>query len=159
MEHQAMMEKYEDFLILFRPMILLQIFISSFSVIMLLFTFMMGFSNVEIFESSTFVQTRLFCTILPILIQIFTICYFYGNIHDQKDSILFALYSSNWTEMDMKCKQLILLTMKLNNANHKQLKFTRTKIVNLEMFFKTMGDCYTVISVLVNYIQQNVDQI
>jgi len=38
--------------------------------------------------------------------------------------------------MDMKCKKLILLTMKLNNANHKNLKFTRTKIVNLELFFK-----------------------
>jgi len=54
----------------------------------------------------------------------------------KKDSIIFALYSSNWTEMDMKCKRLILLMMKLNNANHKKLKFTRTKIVNLEMFFK-----------------------
>lgn len=26
--------------------------------------------------------------------------------------------------------------MKMNNANHNKLKFTRTKIVNLEMFFK-----------------------
>ncbi|XP_022169059.1 odorant receptor 46a-like [Myzus persicae] len=159
MQHRAMMEKYEDFLILFRPMILLQIFVSSLSVILLLFTFMMGFSNVEIFEASTVVLTRLFCTTPPILIQLFTICYLYGNIHNQKDSIVFALYSSNWTEMDMKCKKLILLTMQLNNANHKKLKFTGTKIVNLEMFFKTMGDCYTVISVLVNYIQQNVDRI
>ncbi|XP_022169061.1 odorant receptor 46a-like [Myzus persicae] len=157
MQHQAIMEKYEDFLILFRPMILLQIFVSSFSVILLLFAFVMGLSNVEIFETSTVVLTRLFCTIIPILIQIFTICYFYGNIHNQKDSIVFALYSSNWTEMDLKCKKLILLAMQLNNANHKKLKFTRTKIVNLEMFFKTMGNCYTVISVLVNYIQQNVE--
>jgi len=38
--------------------------------------------------------------------------------------------------MDMKFKKLILLTMKMNNANHKVLKFTRTKIVDLEMFFK-----------------------
>jgi len=54
----------------------------------------------------------------------------------KKDSIVFPIYSSNWTEMDMKCKKLILLTMKMNNANQKKLKFTRTKIVNLEMFFK-----------------------
>lgn len=26
--------------------------------------------------------------------------------------------------------------MKMNNANYKKLKFTRTKIVSLEMFFK-----------------------
>ena len=38
--------------------------------------------------------------------------------------------------MDMKCKQLTLSTMQMNNANHKKLKFTRTKIVNLEMFYK-----------------------
>lgn len=38
--------------------------------------------------------------------------------------------------MDMKCKKLILLTMRMNNANYKKLKFTRTKVVNLEMFFK-----------------------
>jgi len=54
----------------------------------------------------------------------------------KKESIVFALYSSNWTKMNIKCKKLILLTMKLNNANHKKLKFTETKIVNLEMFFK-----------------------
>jgi len=37
--------------------------------------------------------------------------------------------------MDMKCKKLILLTMKMNNANQRPLKFTRTRIVNLIMFF------------------------
>jgi len=42
--------------------------------------------------------------------------------------------------MDMKCKKLILLAMRMNNANHKKLKFTRTRIVNLEMFFKVSID-------------------
>ncbi|XP_022169091.1 uncharacterized protein LOC111032915, partial [Myzus persicae] len=87
----------------------------------------------------------------------FMICSLFGSIQKQKDSMAFALYSSNWTEMDMKCKKLILLTMKLNNTNHKKWKFTRTKIVDLKMFFITVGDCCTVISVLVNYIQQNVE--
>jgi len=54
----------------------------------------------------------------------------------KKDSIIFALYRSNLTEMDMKCKQMILLTMKVNNAYHKKLRFIRTKIVNLEIFFR-----------------------
>jgi len=53
-----------------------------------------------------------------------------------RKTILFALYSSNWTEMDMKCKKLILLTMQLNNAHQKKTQYTRTKIVNLEMFYK-----------------------
>jgi len=38
--------------------------------------------------------------------------------------------------MNIKCRKLILLTMRMNNANQKKLKFTRTKIVNLELFFK-----------------------
>ncbi|XP_022169093.1 odorant receptor 46a-like, partial [Myzus persicae] len=156
-QHQAIMEKYEDFLTRYRPVMLLQIFVSSFLAIMLWITFIMSFSNVEIFKASAVVLTRLLFTIPSILIQLFIICSLFGNIHKQKDSIVFALYSSNWTEMDMKCKKLILLAMKLNNANYKKLKFTRTKIVNLEMFFKTVGDCYTVISVLVNYIRKNVD--
>lgn len=54
----------------------------------------------------------------------------------KKDSIIFAMYSSNWNEMDIKCKKLILLTMKMNNAYHKKLRYTRTKIVSLEMFFR-----------------------
>jgi len=38
--------------------------------------------------------------------------------------------------MDMKCKKLILLTMKKNNAIQTTLRFTSTKTVNLNMFFK-----------------------
>eukprot|EP00102_Acyrthosiphon_pisum_P024972 XP_016662182.1 PREDICTED: odorant receptor 46a-like [Acyrthosiphon pisum] len=112
----------------------------------------MSFSDDDRFQTSDVIVKKMFCVIPSILFQIYMVCYLFGNIHNQKDSIIFALYSSNWTEMDMKCKKLILLTMKMNNANQKKLKFTRTKIVNLEMFYKTMGDCYTVISVLVNYI-------
>lgn len=36
--------------------------------------------------------------------------------------------------MDLKSKKMILIAMKLNNANYLQLKFTINKIVNLEMF-------------------------
>ncbi|KAL5239261.1 hypothetical protein ACI65C_006671 [Semiaphis heraclei] len=148
MDHQAIMEKYEKFIFIFRRVMLLQIFISSISVIVLWFTFIMGFSDDDRFSASKVVLKNTFCSIPPISFQIFMVCYLFGKIHDQRDSIIFALYSSNWTEMDMKCKKFILLSMKLINANNKDLKFTRTKIVNLEMFFKTMSNCYTVISVL-----------
>ncbi|XP_060860110.1 odorant receptor 46a-like [Metopolophium dirhodum] len=153
MDHQVLMKKYEDFLTLFRRVMLLHLFVSSFSVIMLCLTVIMSFSSDDRFKTSDVIVEKMICSIPSIFFQIYMVCYLFGSIHAQKDSIIFALYSSNWTEMDMKCKQLILLTMILNNTNHKMLKFTRTKIVNLEMFFKIMGDCYTVISVLVNYIQ------
>jgi len=38
--------------------------------------------------------------------------------------------------MDMKCKILILFTMKINNAHQQKLQYTRTRIINLEMFYK-----------------------
>lgn len=50
--------------------------------------------------------------------------------------MLFALYSSKRIEMDIECKKLILLTMRMNYANKQKLQFTRTNIVYREMFFK-----------------------
>lgn len=56
------------------------------------------------------------------------------NFIIQKDAIIFALYSSNWMDMNMESRKLIVCAMNLNNANQLKLKFTDTKIVNLEMF-------------------------
>ncbi|VVC36724.1 Hypothetical protein CINCED_3A012535 [Cinara cedri] len=61
--------------------------------------------------------------------------------HQNKDSIIFALYSSNWTDMDVKTKKLILLAMKMNNANQLKMKFTNTKVVNLEMYSNVSMPC------------------
>jgi len=36
--------------------------------------------------------------------------------------------------MNMKCKKLVLMTMKMNNAHRLTLRITPMKIVNLEMF-------------------------
>lgn len=36
--------------------------------------------------------------------------------------------------MDLKSKQFILNAMHLNNVNQLKIKFTKNKIVNLEMF-------------------------
>ncbi|XP_050057462.1 odorant receptor 94b-like, partial [Aphis gossypii] len=150
-DHQAVMKKYEDFLALFGKAMLLQIFFSSFSLIVVWSIFIMSFDNNDRFEASDIVLKKMMCSLPALMFQIFMVCYLFDKLHKQKDSVIFALYSSNWTKMDMKCKKLILLTMRMNNANYKKLKFTRTKVVNLEMFFKTMGDCYTILSVLVNY--------
>ncbi|XP_022160823.1 uncharacterized protein LOC111026938 [Myzus persicae] len=81
-------------------------------------------------------------------------CYFFDILHTKKDSIIFALYSSNWTEMDMKCKKLISLAMNTHNAHQKKLQYTKTRIVNLEIFYKTIGYYYSVISVFVNCVKK-----
>lgn len=46
----------------------------------------------------------------------------------------FALYCSEWTEMSIDYKNLLLLTMKMNDAEKLKLKVSMGKIVNLEMF-------------------------
>ncbi|KAL5239809.1 hypothetical protein ACI65C_007219, partial [Semiaphis heraclei] len=119
-----------------RRIMLPQIFISSIQQICLWFFFIMSFSDDARFSASDSLVKQIGQSALIFSVQIFIACYVFGNLHDQKDSIIFALYSSNWSEMNMKCKKLILLTMKMNNANHKKFKFTTTRVVNLEMFFK-----------------------
>ncbi|XP_026822408.1 uncharacterized protein LOC113560617 [Rhopalosiphum maidis] len=108
MDHQAVMKKFEELLTLFQRVMLSQFVISSMSLIIIWFFFIL------------------------------------------KDSVIFALYSSNWTEMNMKCKKLILLTMQMNNVYYKKFRFTKNKVVNLDMFLKTLRNCYTVVSVLIN---------
>eukprot|EP00102_Acyrthosiphon_pisum_P022640 XP_016659850.1 PREDICTED: odorant receptor 33a isoform X3 [Acyrthosiphon pisum] len=156
-DHQAVIKKFELFLNIFERVMLSHIFVSSISLIILWFNLIMRFFNDSTFAISGDTTIKTIVAIPSFLFQIFMACYLFENVHNQKDSIRYALYSSNWTEMDMKCKKLILLTMQMNNANQKTLRFTRTRIVNLEMFFKTMGHCYTVVSVLINYINAKND--
>jgi len=61
------------------------------------------------------------------------------------------MYSSNWTEMNLKCKKLILLTMMMNNAHQKKLKFTSQNIVNMEMFSRVRTTNATMIIYYFSY--------
>ncbi|KAL4097258.1 hypothetical protein QTP88_022061 [Uroleucon formosanum] len=136
MDHQAVMGKYDAILAIFKRALLFQYVVLSMVFIVIWFCFIMSFSSDERFNSSSLITIKIFSAIPATVFKLFGTCYLFGNIHDQKDSIIFALYSSNWTEMDIKCKKLILFAMKMNNGDQKKLKFTRTKIINLEMFFK-----------------------
>lgn len=49
--------------------------------------------------------------------------------------MIYALNVSDWVVMDIKCKKLLLMAMKMNNANQKKLRFSQLKIINLEFFF------------------------
>lgn len=46
----------------------------------------------------------------------------------------FALYSSNWTDMSIKFKKLLLFTMRMNNAENLKMQISMNKMVNMEMF-------------------------
>lgn len=64
------------------------------------------------------------------------------------DSMNFAIYSCNWTEMNLQCKKFILLKMNMDNASQMQLKITVEKVVNLEMFLSVR---YLKIEFVVHY--------
>jgi hypothetical protein len=46
------------------------------------------------------------------------------------------MYSCDWTSMDLKLKKLLLLSMRMNDADKLMIKATPTKIINLEFFVK-----------------------
>jgi len=53
----------------------------------------------------------------------------------------FAIYSCNWTKKDLKFKKLVLLAMRMNDANQIIIRVTPKKIINLQMFASVLI-CY-----------------
>lgn len=60
----------------------------------------------------------------------------------QKSEVNFGLYSSNWTEMDLKFKKTLLLTMQMNAAHRRVIKISPLYVVNLEMFSQVSDNDY-----------------
>lgn len=52
----------------------------------------------------------------------------------KKDEMNFALYSSNWTPMNIKFKKLLFFAMTMNDSFKINMKLTTKLIINLEMF-------------------------
>jgi len=44
------------------------------------------------------------------------------------------MYCSNWMMMDLKFQKLLLLAMRMNNADHIAIKASPKKIINLQLF-------------------------
>ncbi|XP_022183683.1 uncharacterized protein LOC111043137 isoform X2 [Myzus persicae] len=131
-----------------------EVFVLSYSIIVLWFIFLKSFIERDFTESlGTMAVTSMKASFsIPYCIyQMYMYCYIFDTLHNEKDSIIFGLYSCNWTEMDMKCKKLILLTMRMNNAHQPKLQYTRTRIINMEIFYQTMRVCYTIVNVLINW--------
>lgn len=56
----------------------------------------------------------------------------------QRDTVNFGIYSCNWINMDLQFKKVLLLAMRLNDANQVVIKSTPRKIVNLQLFASVM---------------------
>lgn len=46
----------------------------------------------------------------------------------------FDLYSSDWTQTNIRFKKLILFAMRMNDSEKTTLKFSLRRVVNMEMF-------------------------
>ncbi|CAI6364119.1 unnamed protein product [Macrosiphum euphorbiae] len=148
-DHQNVLKKLNDFYNIFRSITLTQIFIASSSHVLIWSIAAMSFDEGD--NADSILSFKLFIVLPLINFQLFMTCSLFGTINEKKDSIIFALYSSNWTNMDLKSKKMILFNLTINNANQLKMKFTNTKIVNLEMFSHTMRFCYSIFSMLINY--------
>ncbi|XP_060835649.1 odorant receptor 46a-like [Rhopalosiphum padi] len=152
-DHQNVIKKLKDFYNMFRLVTLTQIFIASSSHVFIWSIAAMSTDGGD--NADSILSFKLFIVLPLINFQLFMTCSLFGTINEKKDSIIFALYSSNWTNMDLKTKKIILFGLIINNANQLKMKFTNTKIVNLEMFSHTMRFCYSIFSMLINYNNKN----
>ncbi|VVC31899.1 Olfactory receptor, insect [Cinara cedri] len=70
----------------------------------------------------------------------------------ERESTNFAIYSCNWTEMDVKFQKLLLLAMCMNNANKLLIRASPKKTINLQFFSSVMMTSYNIVSVMVKTI-------
>ncbi|XP_050527601.1 odorant receptor 46a-like isoform X2 [Daktulosphaira vitifoliae] len=139
-----MMEQFYDIV---RPVILTQIIISSNTQIFM--SYMISLNSINNSDTDSIEIIKMICAVPVFGLQLYLICFLFGNISEQKNSVNFAIFSSNWMDMDSKCTKLILFAMRMNNANQLNMKMTWTKVVNLELFVNALRMSYSVFSVLV----------
>ncbi|XP_050525057.1 uncharacterized protein LOC126896379 [Daktulosphaira vitifoliae] len=145
---QNVIRKMEQFYNLFRRLILIQIVILSTSLVLFSYTGMLHFMHGGMVNS---IQTvKLISAFLVFVVQLFILCFIFGIINDRKDSMVFGVYNSKWTEMNLESKKLVLLTMIMNNSHQSKMKISKYKIVDLTMFLAALKMCYSVLSVLKN---------
>nr|UMT69225.1 odorant receptor 29 [Myzus persicae] len=145
-DQQKVIENMKNIYKVIRPVILFQIAAGSSVIILLSIITIMNYFNG--FSLASPMNLNLLSTILTFTLEIYFICYLLNGVNEQKDSLNFALYSSDWLDKSLKYKKKILCAMRMNNANQLKLQVTLTRIVNLELFTGVMRTTYSVISVL-----------
>ncbi|XP_050525060.1 uncharacterized protein LOC126896380 [Daktulosphaira vitifoliae] len=145
---QNVIRKMKQFYDTFRQIILIQIVVTFINLVLFSYTGMLHITNGGMVNS---IQTvKLISAFVFFIFQLFIFCFIFGIINDRKDSMLFGIYYSNWIEMNLESKKLVLLTMNMNNAHQLKMKITRYKTIDLIMFVGVLKTCYSVLSVLRN---------
>ncbi|XP_025195581.1 uncharacterized protein LOC112594795 [Melanaphis sacchari] len=144
--HQEVLGKMNDFYKIVRPVILPQLIIASFTISFGSFVITQIYFNGTLLTST---QSLKMCSFPIFFYQIYYTCLVFGDVDKQKSEMNFALYSSNWTKMEIQFKKLLLLAMRMHDAHKSNMKLTAELIINLEIFTRVINLCYSIFSVLV----------
>uniref|UniRef100_A0A2S2PVC2 Uncharacterized protein n=1 Tax=Schizaphis graminum TaxID=13262 RepID=A0A2S2PVC2_SCHGA len=115
-----------------KPTILLNVAVDSFIFIVLTFMFIIVYLTPK--SDTTLNLIKIGTSILYLASRLFIYCYLFENINIQRELVNFSIYSCNWTKMDLKFKNLLLCTLRMNDANQMVIKATPKKIINLQLF-------------------------
>ncbi|CAI6361908.1 unnamed protein product [Macrosiphum euphorbiae] len=143
-DNQNIIKKYDEFFEIVRPVILTQVISSSILIVELAFLSVHMYVMGESITSVTFL--RLMAGLIFTIIQLYIYCYSFNCIEIGKCTLNFGLYSSNWTEMDLKFKKILFLAMSMNSTHMKVMKLSPKSIINLEMFTRVMKMSYSLVS-------------
>ncbi|XP_027836202.2 uncharacterized protein LOC114118957 [Aphis gossypii] len=145
-DQQRVIENMRNIYRIFQPVVLTQL--ASESIIIILHSCMIMMNYFNGISLISAMNLRLFAAVLTVTFHIYIICYIFDDVNQQKDSINFALYSSDWTQSNAQHKHLLLHAMRMNNAENLRLQVTRKRIVNFKMFTDIMRKAYSILSVL-----------
>ncbi|XP_060863396.1 uncharacterized protein LOC132939967 [Metopolophium dirhodum] len=146
LDNQNIIKQYDTFFDVVRPMVLVQIANGMYSIITLIFlTLLTHLSGYSILSAPIL---KFVCGLVSLTIELYIYCYGFNHIEDGKSTVNFGLYSSNWTEMDLKFKKTLLMAMTMNSAHRRVMKVSPNSIVNLEMFTGVMNMSYSIVSVI-----------
>ncbi|XP_022169050.1 odorant receptor 22b-like [Myzus persicae] len=145
--------KIKSYYSLMRNIILVQVAMSSTFFIMVAYVLIVVCFSKDSNQILTII--KLGSSVIFIGSEIFLYCYLFGSMNLKRESVNFSLYSCDWTKMDNKFKKLLLLTMRMNNANNLMIKASPKKVVDLQMFANVISIAYNVISVMLKSMDSN----
>ncbi|XP_015368716.1 PREDICTED: uncharacterized protein LOC107165134 [Diuraphis noxia] len=143
------MMKVKLFMTIMKPIVLIHVAISSGLFIMLSNSFLMLFLAKESFTYTIVNLFKIGTGIFYICLQLLLYCHLFDNINLKREFVNLGIYSCDWTMRNLKLKKLLLLTMKINDANQRTMKVSMRKIVNLNLFVNVLTTSYNIVSVMV----------
>ncbi|XP_050520917.1 uncharacterized protein LOC126894158 isoform X2 [Daktulosphaira vitifoliae] len=144
-QHMKIVSKIEKFYELIKPLAIILMGINSNIVIVATYLSVLNYmieGNLFSFNLMKLILTAFFH-----ILRLYIICHSFGNLDDQKNAMTFAMYSSNWTNKDIKFKKSLLMAMNMNEANFIVMRVTPTQYLNFEMFSRVMNLSYSIVSV------------